>query len=71
MPLIIITGILFGNIMQFYKILHAIGGLRMLDAVHVSVGYVFVIYLMVHLYMSTLGKNVFSHTKSMITGREE
>ncbi|MHB8110557.1 MAG: cytochrome b/b6 domain-containing protein [Syntrophorhabdaceae bacterium] len=70
MPLIIITGILFGNIMQFYKMLHAIGGLRALDAVHVSVGYLFVIYLMVHLYMSTLGKSIFSHTKSIITGHE-
>jgi len=71
MPLIIITGILFANIMDFYRILHAAGGLRVLDAIHVVVGYVFLIYLIVHLYMATLGKTPFSHTKAMFTGREE
>lgn len=71
MPLIIVTGILFGNIMDFHGIIHATGGIRVLDAIHVIVGYIFLIYLIVHLYMATLGKTPFSHTKAMITGREE
>ncbi|MEN6617859.1 MAG: cytochrome b/b6 domain-containing protein [Syntrophorhabdus sp.] len=71
MPVIIITGILFGNIMEFYRLLHAIGGLRVLDAIHVIVGYLFVIYLLVHLYMATVGKTLFYHTKSMINGHKE
>jgi thiosulfate reductase cytochrome b subunit len=71
MPLIIVTGIIFGNIMDFYGIIRATGGIRVLDAVHVITGYIFVIYLIVHLYMATLGKTPFSHTKAMFTGREE
>ncbi|MBP7526586.1 MAG: cytochrome b/b6 domain-containing protein [Syntrophorhabdaceae bacterium] len=71
MPLIIATGIVFGNIMDFYALISATGGIRVLDIIHVVVGYIFVIYLIIHLYMATLGKHVFSHTKAMITGREE
>lgn len=71
MPLIIATGILFGNIMDFHGIIHATGGIRVLDAIHVIVGYIFLIYLIVHLYMATLGKTPFSCTKAMFTGHEE
>lgn len=71
MPIIIVTGIVFGNIMDFYGIIRATGGIRVLDAIHVVVGYIFLIYLIVHLYMATLGKTPFSHTKAMFTGREE
>jgi len=71
MPIIIVTGIVFGNIMDFYGIIRATGGIRVLDAIHVVVGYIFLIYLIVHLYMATLGKTPFSHTKAMFTGHEE
>jgi len=71
MPIIIITGIIFGNIMDFYGIIRSTGGIRVLDAIHVIVGYVFLIYLIVHLYMATLGRTPFSHTKAMFTGHEE
>ena len=71
MPLIIITGILSGNIMDFYGLISLAGGVRVIDAVHVITGYIFVIYLIVHLYMATLGKKLTSHTKAMITGYED
>ncbi len=71
MPVIIASGIIFGNIMVFYGLIHQLGGLRIIDGIHVAAGYVFIIYLFVHLYMATLGKNIFSHTKSMFTGKEE
>lgn len=71
MPLIIVTGILFGNIMVFYGAIAFFGGIRIIDAAHVTVGYIFVIYLIVHLYMATLGRRVTSRTKAMITGYEE
>lgn len=71
MPVVIITGILFGNIMDFYGAILFFGGIRVIDAVHVIAGYFFVIYLIVHIYMATLGTHVTSHTKAMITGYEE
>ncbi|MBP1747657.1 MAG: cytochrome b561 [Deltaproteobacteria bacterium] len=71
MPAIIASGIIFGNIIDLYGIVHRLGGLRIIDAIHVIAGYIFIIYLFVHLYMATLGKTIFSHTRSMFTGKED
>jgi thiosulfate reductase cytochrome b subunit len=71
MPIIIFTGILFSDIAYFLNIINYIGGVRILDAVHVATGYAFLLYLIVHLYMSTLGYRVTSHIKAMITGYGE
>jgi thiosulfate reductase cytochrome b subunit len=53
------------------NIINYIGGVRILDAVHVATGYAFLLYLIVHLYMSTLGYRVTSHIKAIITGYTE
>ena len=70
-PVILVTGILFSDIVCFLGIINYIGGLRILDAIHVATGYVFFLYLIVHLYMSTLGHRVVSHGIAMITGYVE
>ncbi|MCX5815798.1 MAG: cytochrome b/b6 domain-containing protein [Proteobacteria bacterium] len=70
-PVITITGILFSDILYFFSWIRAIGGVRILDTIHVAAAYVFVFYLLVHLYMATLGPKVHSHIKGMITGYEE
>lgn len=70
-PVIIITGILFSDIAYFLSIINVIGGVRILDAIHVATGYAFLLYLIVHLYMATLGYRIISHTKAMITGYGE
>jgi thiosulfate reductase cytochrome b subunit len=68
-PVVIVTGILFGNILSFAQVINAIGGLRILDIIHVIVGYMLVLFLVIHMYMATLGKTVTSYMKSMITGK--
>jgi thiosulfate reductase cytochrome b subunit len=70
-PVIIITGILFSDILYFLPIINAIGGIRVLDAIHVTFGYIFFIYLIVHVYMATLGAKPYTHIKTMFTGYEE
>ena len=70
-PLITISGILFSDILFFLPWIKAIGGLRILDVIHVAAAYIFVLYLLVHLYMATLGSKIYSHIKGMITGYEE
>jgi thiosulfate reductase cytochrome b subunit len=70
-PIIVVTGIFFGNILFFGGVINSIGGIRILDAIHVVVGYVFVLYLFVHVYMSTMGHTPFTHIKAMFTGYEE
>ncbi len=70
-PVVIITGILFSDVVYFADAIRFLGGLRILDAIHVAAGYIFIIYLIVHIYMCTLGPTIFAHIKAMITGFEE
>jgi thiosulfate reductase cytochrome b subunit len=70
-PAVLITGVFFSDILYFATYINAMGGLRVLDALHVVVAYIFVLYLIVHLYMSTLGHTILAHTKGMIVGYEE
>lgn len=70
-PIIVVTGIFFGNIAFFHGAISAIGGIRMLDATHVAAAYLMVIYLIVHVYMATLGPRPMTHIKAMFTGYEE
>jgi thiosulfate reductase cytochrome b subunit len=71
MPVIIVTGVLLSDIVYFLNIINFMGGIRLLDAVHVTTGYAFILYLIVHLYMATLGYRLISHIKAMITGYGE
>jgi thiosulfate reductase cytochrome b subunit len=70
-PVLVITGLLFSDILFFrkYILLWDIAGL--VNALHVAGAYVFILYLVVHLYMATLGRSVFSHARAMIVGYEE
>jgi predicted CXXCH cytochrome family protein len=68
---IVVTGILFSDILFFQHAIDLLSGIRVLVALHVIVGYIFLLFLVVHIYMSTLGHNVFAHIKAMIVGYEE
>jgi len=71
LPAQALTGLLFMDIPPLRHYLLSIGLIGILGALHVIFSYLLVIYLIVHLYMATLGETVFSHTKAMITGYEE
>jgi len=64
LPVQAFTGILF---MSFSASLSG-NIIGLLGAIHVIFAYLLVLYLIVHLYMATLGDTVFSHTKAMIVG---
>ena len=70
-PIIVVTGIFFSDILFFGGVIGSIGGIRILDAIHVVVAYLFVAYLFVHIYMATVGKTPLTHIKAMFTGYEE
>jgi len=67
----VVTGISFNDVLPFRKWILGWNAVRVFDAIHVFGAYVFVIYLVVHLYMATLGRKVTSHFKAMILGYEE
>ncbi len=70
-PLQIITGVLLWDLKRFHPIVEALGGVRVIDAFHIILAYVFASFLLVHLYLSTLGHTFFSHFRAMILGYEE
>jgi thiosulfate reductase cytochrome b subunit len=70
-PLILVTGLLFSNILPFRKYILLFNAVKGIDATHVIVAYVFALYLVIHIYMSTLGRNTLSHIKAMVVGYEE
>ena len=70
-PVIVITGILFSDIFFFRGVIDWLGGVRPLDALHVVASYLFLLNLIVHLYMCTMGHHIFDHIKAMILGFEE
>ncbi len=70
-PLQVITGILLLNTGKFAGIIEALGGLKVVDAVHVVLFYVFAAFIIAHFYLASLGPTFWSHFKAMITGWEE
>jgi thiosulfate reductase cytochrome b subunit len=70
-PLQIVTGVLLWDVERFHSIIAALGGVRVIDAFHIILAYIFAAFLVVHVYLSTLGHTFFSHTKAMIVGYED
>ena len=70
-PVLAITGLLFSDVPIFRTHILLWNIAKLLDAIHVIGAYLFFSYLVVHIYMATLGKTPFSHIKAMIVGYEE
>jgi thiosulfate reductase cytochrome b subunit len=70
-PILFISGLLLWDIHRFESIVNMLGGVRMVASVHVLMFVVFVGFLLMHLYLITLGHSRFAHIKAMITGYEE
>jgi len=70
-PMMVVTGLLFVNAFFMRDQLLSWNAIKVIDALHVTGLYVFALFLVVHVYMATLGPTVFSHIKAMIVGYEE
>ena len=70
-PVLVVTGLLFSDILFFRKYILLWNVVGIISAIHVMAAYVILLYLVFHVYMATLGPTVFSHTKAMILGYEE
>ena len=71
MPAMILTGLSYANAFSVGG--HQLPGtvIRAMDIVHVIGLYVLAIFLVIHVYMATLGATAFAHIKAMIVGYEE
>ena len=70
-PIQIITGVLLWDLERFHAIIEALGGVRVIDAFHIILAYIVTAFLILHVYLATLGHTFFSHFKGMIVGYED
>jgi thiosulfate reductase cytochrome b subunit len=70
-PVLVVTGLLFSDILFLRKYILLWDVVGVVNAIHVMAAYVVFLYLVFHVYMATLGPTAFSHTKAMILGYEE
>jgi len=69
-PLQIVTGVLLWDLKRFHPLIEALGGVRAIDAFHIIIAYIVTAFLVVHIYLSTLGHTFFAHFMAMIVGYE-
>ena len=70
-PVQFITGIMMWDIKRFESWIAMVGGIQVVDTVHVLIFIFFISFTMVHAYMGALGTKPSSHFKEMFTGYEE
>jgi thiosulfate reductase cytochrome b subunit len=70
-PAQIITGIYLWRIAGYEEYINLLGGIKIIDTIHVLLSFFFISFIIIHCYLSTLGSSPFAHFKAMVTGYEE
>lgn len=70
-PIQIYTGILLWDVKRFSAQVEFLGGVRVVDTIHVLIFIFFVTYILAHAYLGSLGRTRTAHFKAMWTGYEE
>ena len=70
-PTQFLTGLFLWDVAHFSGTVEALGGVRVVDTVHVLLFIFFSGFMIVHIYLASLGHTASAHFKAMITGFEE
>lgn len=70
-PIQFYTGILLWDVKGFSGAVDMLGGVRVVDTVHVLIFIFFTSYILIHVYLGTLGHTPTAHFKEMFTGYME
>lgn len=70
-PLQIGSGLLLWDTKRFVDWINFVGGIKIVDTIHVLLFLFFTSFIFVHVYLATLGHTVTAHIKAMFTGYEE
>lgn len=70
-PIMFFTGLLLWDVTRFSSMVEMFGGVRVVDTVHVLLFILFSGFIIVHVYLASLGHTPTAHFKAMITGFEE
>jgi thiosulfate reductase cytochrome b subunit len=71
LPLQFFTGLLMWDVKRFSSVIDMVGGLRVVDTMHVLIFIFFVFYICFHPYLATLGHTPTAHIKDTITDYED
>jgi thiosulfate reductase cytochrome b subunit len=71
LPIQCVTGLLLWNLAGYPRVVALLGGVRVIDTVHVLIFIFFVFYIPAHIYLGTMGRTKSTHFKEMFTGFEE
>ncbi|MBU0729809.1 MAG: cytochrome b/b6 domain-containing protein [Proteobacteria bacterium] len=71
LPAQMITGVLLWRVKEYEQYINMLGGIKIVDTVHVLLFFFFGVFLFVHSYLATLGHTPTAHFKAMFTGYEE
>jgi thiosulfate reductase cytochrome b subunit len=70
-PIQFYTGLVLWDLQRFAGTVELLGGARVVDTIHVVLCIAFVVFILVHVYLTTLGRTASEHLKAMLTGYEE
>ena len=70
LPAQLITGVLMWRSHEWFRFVDAIGGMRVLATVHVAVAWLFVAFIVMHVYLTTTGHTPLAHIRAMLSGYE-
>ncbi len=65
------TGLLLWDVTRFSSWVEALGGVRVVSTVHVLIFIFFASFILIHVYLGSLGHTASAHFKAMMTGYEE
>ena len=70
-PLQFYTGVLLWDVKRFSGMIDVLGGVRVVDTIHVLIFIFFTGFIFIHPYLASLGHTRTAHFKAMFTGYEE
>ena len=70
-PITFFTGLMMWDVQRFSGLIDLVGGIRVVNTIHVLMFILFVFFIFLHAYMGVLGPKPSSHYKEMFTGWEE
>jgi thiosulfate reductase cytochrome b subunit len=71
LPAQMITGLFLWRVKKFENYIDFLGGIKIVDTIHVLLFFFFTAFIFVHAYLATLGHTPLAHFKAMFTGFED
>lgn len=71
LPAQMVTGLFLWKIKGYSNYIEILGGIKIIDTIHVVLFFVFAAFLIAHCYLATLGHTPLAHFKAMFTGYED